>query len=70
MTKAEETILARVRAINEAGKLAWLGTSPNDPNFAFPDARFIKRLYEAGLLVWYPYGPGWAVAEIKVSWAT
>lgn len=68
MTKAEAQTLARIRAHNDEGRLAWLGTSPDDPNFAFPDSRWLKRLFEAGLVVWFPhtpeYGSGWAIREI------
>lgn len=67
MTKTEENILVRVRDINGRGALAGLGTSPTNTEYKNPEFRFVKRLADAGLIVWVPwtskYGAGWAIPE-------
>ncbi|MFA5053455.1 MAG: hypothetical protein WC565_05315 [Parcubacteria group bacterium] len=68
MTKTEG-ILDRVKTVNGRGDLAGLGTSPTNPNFGTRKFRFIKRLYERGVIVWVKYTPkygaGWATPETR-----
>lgn len=68
-TKTEEALLARVAMNNRVGALSGLATSPKDASWSDAKHRFIRRLYEAGLLLWVPWtaalGAGWAVPEFK-----
>ena len=67
MTKTEQTILDKVGHINKAGALCGLGVSPQDPKYNNREFRFVKRLADAGKIVWVPYnakhGAGWALPE-------
>ncbi len=66
-TKAEQKILDNVEFANSRGALAGHGTDPEDPKYTDRANRFIKRLADAGLIVWMPYsdkfGAGWAMKE-------
>jgi hypothetical protein len=63
MTKAETTILRRVQEVNDRGGLKGLCTDPHASNFTAHEHRFVKRLYEAGEILWVDYNPklgaGW-----------
>ena len=83
MTKSEQKILDKVRYCNEQGALAGLYTSPEEfqtpegsplptgRSSAHKDFRFVKRLYEAGKIVWNPHHPklgaGWTLPEYIVT---
>ncbi len=77
VTKSEQRILDKVRHCNELGALAGLYVSPEqfqEPSMAssaHKDFRFVKRLYDAGKIVWHPYhtklGAGWALPEYFVT---
>jgi hypothetical protein len=74
MTKSEARIIEKVRSANAHRALAGLGTSPTSDNFNNKEHRFVKRLYEAKLIIWVPYhsdlGSGWALPGVdpKCSW--
>ena len=65
MTKTEEKILSCVKDANKFGYLAGLVASPNDPSYHTRQYRFVKRLHEAGKIVWVDWTPkmgsGWAL---------
>jgi len=78
MTKYEQVILAKVRRANEEG---WLAGLPTHASAVSPDAlrstcygrfRFVKRLYEAGAILWLDYtktggfGRGWVLPEFEM----
>lgn len=66
MTKTEQSILARVRDVNDRGALRGLGVSPHDAHYVSPQWRFVRRLCEAGQIRyvdWTPkLGAGWLLA--------
>lgn len=63
MTKAELEILRKIREANDMGAVKGLGVQPTDPDFSSKEHRFIKRLYDAGEILWsgytYKLGAGW-----------
>ena len=63
MTRSEATILRRVQEVNDRGGLKGLLTDPKDTNFSDYEHRFVKRLYDAGEILWVDYNPklgaGW-----------
>lgn len=67
LTKTEQAILAEVRGANCRGALMGLGIHPEDADFGVGKSRFVKRMYEAGVLAyvkWTPrHGSGWALPE-------
>jgi hypothetical protein len=74
MTKSEEKILDGIRRAHAINGLRGLGTSPADANWNDNEHRFVRRLYEAGKIVWVPYssqhGAGWALPEFAVKLAS
>jgi hypothetical protein len=66
LTKTEEAVLAKVRDANSRGALLGLGTSPTAANYSTKEKRFVKRLADAGILVWVwtrEHGAGWALSD-------
>lgn len=67
MTKSEQKILTRVAGINDKGALAGLGTKPTSSDYQLPAHRFVKRLADAGKIMWVEWTPelgaGWAIAD-------
>ena len=65
-TKKEDAILARVGDVNSRMTLCGLA-EPAKPDFHSKENRFVKRLAEAGLIVFVEYTPkygsGWALPE-------
>lgn len=65
-TKTEQGILDRVQSVNDRGSLAGLDTSPDESKYNLHAFRFVKRLADAGLIVWIEWGPvlgaGWLLA--------
>lgn len=65
-TKTEQGILDRVQSVNDRGSLAGLSVAPDEPQYSLPAFRFVKRLADAGLIVWIEWGPvlgaGWLLA--------
>ncbi len=67
LTKTEQNILGTIGFTNGRFALAAVGTNPNSANYYDRANRFIKRLADAGLIVWMPYsdkfGAGWALRD-------
>ena len=68
-TKTETEILKRVVRVNKLGILCGLGIHPDEEEFNSPQYRFVKRLYDKGLIVFVPWnakdGAGWVTPETK-----
>lgn len=67
LTKSELEILDTVKTANRQGALAGLGTTPKEDSFQSKRYRFVKRLFDAGSIVYVEYtgkyGAGWALPE-------
>lgn len=67
MTQAKTKIIATVTKANSVGALSGLRVMPSDANYSGREFRFVKRLADAGAIVWVEwtkkFGAGWAMAE-------